>query len=278
MFTRIASGFVVAAMAWTASCFGGSSHDQNAIPISGNNSKIVTAISKPPATTTSTTTTSTTTIAIVRPTVVAVTTTSTTSTTTTTTSTTSTTLAPETNPIEVQYGYYDKGSNIVTLQMELGMQSVDGVYGPQTRKAHISALGGPTAAIYIFYPEIGETPTPCSHGCEPGDEHYELPTLGMLINEYFQPEDRALARMIAFCESSGQTHDIGSVEVSSALAVGWFQHLAEYWVERSERAGWENYDPFHGEANVAVAAWLFYTSGVHHWNPSKSCWKDAIDE
>jgi len=190
--------------------------------------------------------------------------------TTTTTSPSSTTTQP--NPVYLQYQYYDKGPHVVTLQEELGMAYVDGIYGPNTRSAHIDALGGPTAAVYFMYPEIGWTPTPCSHECLPGDGHYALPTLGELINEYFRPEDRALARMIAFCESSGQTHDIGSTEVSSALAVGWFQHLAKYWVERSERAGFKDYDPFNGRANVGVAAWLFYNSGVHHWNPSKACW------
>ena len=171
-----------------------------------------------------------------------------------------------------QYRYFERSQDVTALQMELGMRSVDGVYGPETRKAHIEALGGPTAVLYRNYPEFGQTPTPCSHGCEPGDGHYELPTLGELINEYFLPEDRVLARMIAFCESSGQTHHTGSEVVSVALAVGWFQHLAKYWQERSTRAGFEHYDPFNGRANVGVAAWLFYSSGVHHWNPSKACW------
>jgi len=175
-----------------------------------------------------------------------------------------------------EYRYYERSQDVTALQELLGMASVDGIYGPNTRRAHIDALGGSTAAVYRFYPEIGRTPTPCSHGCLPGDGHYELPTLGELINEYFLPEDRSLARMIAFCESSGQTHHTGSIEVSSALAIGWFQHLAKYWVDRSERAGWAGYDPFNGRANVAVAAWLFYASGVHHWNPSKACWGDHV--
>jgi hypothetical protein len=161
----------------------------------------------------------------------------------------------------------------VDLQEALGMDSVDGVYGPQTRTAHIKSFGSSMSAILHFYPEVMQAPTPCSHECLPGDGHYELPTLGELINEYFLPEDRSLARMIAFCESSGQTHDIGSTEVSSALAVGWFQHLAKYWQERSERAGFKDHDPFNGRANVGVAAWLFYNSGAHHWNASKACWE-----
>ena len=179
--------------------------------------------------------------------------------------------------IRREYRYYERSRNVTALQMELGMPSVDGVYGPNTRRAHIEALGGPSAAVIIFYPELFEAPTPCSHGCLPGDGHYELPTLGELINEYFKPEDRALARKIAFCESSGQTHHIGSEVVSHAFAIGWFQHLAKYWLERSEKAGWGDYHPFHAEANVAVAAWLFYNSGVHHWNPSKACWGETED-
>ena len=171
-----------------------------------------------------------------------------------------------------EYRYIERSQDVTALQMELGMRSVDGVYGPQTRKAHINALGGPTAAIYRFYPEIGEAPTPCSHGCIPGDGHYELPTLGELINEYFKPEHHELAHKIVFCESSGLSHHIGSTEVSSALAVGWFQHLAKYWQDRSEKAGFKDHDPFNGRANVGVAAWLFYSSGIHHWNPSRSCW------
>ena len=175
----------------------------------------------------------------------------------------------------MSYRYYERSQNVTALQMELGMRHVDGVYGPNTRSAHIDALGGPHTLLLRNYPEFGQSLTPCSHGCIPGDGHYELPTLGALIDEYFLPEDRALARRIAFCESSGQTHHVGSDVVSDALAVGWFQHLAKYWGERSGKAGWGDYHPFHGRANVAVAAWLFYSSGVHHWNPSKSCWEDT---
>lgn len=174
-----------------------------------------------------------------------------------------------------EYRYYERGPQITALQEILGLRSVDGIYGPITRRAHIEALGGPSAAVIIFYPELFEVPTPCSHGCVPGDGHYELPTLGELIDKYFKPRDRAIALEIAFCESSARSWHIGSEVVSHAYAIGWFQHLAKYWPERSEKAGWGNYHPFHAEANVAVAAWLYYTSGIHHWNPSKACWGDS---
>ncbi len=192
------------------------------------------------------------------------------STTTATTTTTTTTTTP--SALYSRYEYYERSPRVTDLQIELDMKAVDGVYGPATRRKHIDALGGPSVAVLTFYPEVWQNPTPCSHGCLPGNEHYELPTLGELINEYFLPEDRELALKIAFCESSGRSWDIGSSEVSHAFAVGWFQHLAKYWPERSEKAGWGEYHPFHGRANVGVASWLFYSSGVHHWNPSKACW------
>ena len=180
-----------------------------------------------------------------------------------------------TSIVEQEYRYYDRGPHVVSLQEELGMNYIDGIYGPMTRRAHINALGGPHNAVIIFYPELFATLTPCSHGCLPGDGHYLLPTLGELINRYFLPEDRELAHKIAFCESSARSWHIGSEVVSHAFAIGWFQHLAKYWPERSEKAGWGEYHPFHAEANVAVAAWLYYSSGVHHWNPSKACWGQA---
>jgi hypothetical protein len=177
--------------------------------------------------------------------------------------------------LRTEYRYYERGPRITDLQKILGLSSVDGVYGPVTRRAHIETLGGPSAAVIIFYPELFEVSTPCSHGCIPGDGHYELPTLGELVDKYFKPRDRAIALEVAFCESSAHSSHIGSTVVSHAYAIGWFQHLAKYWPERSVRAGWGDYHPFHAEANVAVAAWLYYSSGIHHWNPSKACWGDS---
>jgi hypothetical protein len=157
---------------------------------------------------------------------------------------------------------YDRSPEIVQLQILLGLKYVDGIYGPVTRKAHIEYLGGPLTALAVFHPEI-DYPVPTSDT-----------TLGELINRYFRPDDRAWARQVAFCESSAQTYDTESAVVSSALAVGWFQHLAKFWSERSEKAGVSGASPFDTEANVAVAAWLLYEGGgTRHWNPSRTCWE-----
>ena len=162
-----------------------------------------------------------------------------------------------------QYPMYDRSGDVTQLQMILGLSSVDGIYGPVTRAEHVAYLGGPHAALAVFHPEI-DYPVPTSDT-----------TLGDLINRYFLPDDRAWARQVAFCESSAQTYDTESAVVSSALAVGWFQHLAKFWSERSEKAGVSGVSPFDTEANVAVAAWLLYEGGgERHWNPSRTCWEE----
>ncbi len=191
--------------------------------------------------------------------------------------TTTTSPPPTTLPylVDQQYGFWEKGRHITALQELLGMHSIDGVYGPNTRATHMKWFGSNYAALQHFngraswYIEAID-PEPASEY----EGHYWLdrPTLQELVDKYFLPEDRALAFRIAFCESSAQPEDTHNGEVSNALAVGSFQHLAKYWRERSEAAGFKGYDIFDLKAQVGVAAHLFYSSGVHHWNPSKACW------
>ncbi len=198
----------------------------------------------------------------------ATTTLTTTTTTTAIVATTTTTEPPVTTTTESlaarQFQMYERGSAVARLQEQIGMEYVDGIYGPVTRRAHIDYLGGPHEALAVFYPDLA----------------YPVPTgsttLDELIDRYFQPGDRAWATRVAFCESSGQPHHTGSTEVSSAFAIGWFQHLAKYWAERSEKAGVLGASPFDSEANVVVAAWLFYEGGgARHWNPSRTCWEEG---
>jgi hypothetical protein len=177
--------------------------------------------------------------------------------------------------IDNQYGFYEKGSHIVELQRLLGLRFVDGIYGPDTRKAHMEWFGSPQVAQRHFfdrgtwYIETVDPEMEWQHNWADWDEP---PSLQQLVDIYFLPEDRPWALRVAFCESSAKPTDTYSNAVSHALAVGWFQHLSRFWLQRSELAGWPGYDIFDTEPNVAVAAWLFYSSGGHHWNPSKPCW------
>jgi hypothetical protein len=78
-----------------------------------------------------------------------------------------------------------------------------------------------------------------------------------LVTSYFQPADVPMAMAVLHCESRG---DPGMVTPPYG-ASGLFQHLAGYWSERAERAGWAGWGPLDAEANVAVAAWLRYQAG-----------------
>lgn len=178
--------------------------------------------------------------------------------------------------IDQMYGFYERGSHIVELQRLLGMRFVDGIYGPATRRLHMEWFGSFEAAHRYFYNRetwYSETIDPEEDWRHNWANWEEPPTLLELVNLYFLPEDREWALKVAQCESSARPNDTYSNAVSSALAVGWFQHLSRFWLERSQRSGWYGYDIFDTEPNVAVAAWLFYENGDSHWNESKSCWK-----
>jgi len=104
-----------------------------------------------------------------------------------------------------------------------------------------------------------------------------LPTLGELINEYFEPEDREFFTWLAYCESSADPGDIYSYAMHPlSKATGWFQHLPKFWIERSVRSGFTGFPIDHPVANVGVAAWLFYEDGgAKHW---KACTEKYIRE
>ncbi len=82
-----------------------------------------------------------------------------------------------------------------------------------------------------------------------------------LVEQYFRPDDVPWAMRVMACESGGDPY----AKNPTSSASGLFQHLARYWDERSAKAGWAGASIWDPEANIAVAAWLFYTGGPGHW-------------
>ena len=83
-----------------------------------------------------------------------------------------------------------------------------------------------------------------------------------LVSRYFHHEDIEWALGIIACESRGDPN----ARNRRSSARGLFQHLGKYWDERSHKAGWAGASIFDPEANIAVAAWLFYSQGgKKHW-------------
>ena len=84
----------------------------------------------------------------------------------------------------------------------------------------------------------------------------------LLVAQYFAPEDVDWAMGRIACESTGDPY----AENPRSSAAGLFQHLHRYWPERAEAAGWAGAPVWDPEANIAVAAWLFYEGGgPGHW-------------
>jgi len=82
-----------------------------------------------------------------------------------------------------------------------------------------------------------------------------------LVMTYFQAVDIPWAMRVMSCESGGSP----TAKNPGSSASGLFQHLARYWPSRSVAAGWAGASIWDPEANIAVAAWLFYTGGRSHW-------------
>ena len=132
---------------------------------------------------------------------------------------------------------------------------------------HSSQMTSPTSQ-----PKISETPSP-----KPPAEPMEAspsPSLSSptsfplsveqwrpLVEAFFSPSDVTWALRVISCESNGDPN----ADNPRSTASGLFQHLATYWGERSTKAGWGGSSIWDPEANIAVAAWLYYNGGPGHW-------------
>ena len=83
-----------------------------------------------------------------------------------------------------------------------------------------------------------------------------------LIVIHFRPADHEWARRVMECESGG---DPDATNPTSGAA-GLFQFLPSTWTWASDHAGWEGSSPHDAQANVAVAADLYYWLGPTQWS------------
>lgn len=139
---------------------------------------------------------------------------------------------------------------------------------PSTTQADIpdvlSIVGGVGRATATL-PTVAATPVSSAMGFPPAVEAWRT-----LVTEFFPADVVDQALEVMWCESRG---DPGAVHAESG-ASGLFQHLPEFWAERSLGAGLEGSDIADPEANIAVAGWLFGHGGWSHWVASEACWGD----
>ena len=101
-------------------------------------------------------------------------------------------------------------------------------------------------------------------------EHTEL------VQRYFKEEDILRALGIIYCESSGKAEAVGN-NTNGTQDVGLWQFNDDTWAWLTPKLGILE-DRTNTETSTAVAAWLVYNDGWHHWNSSKHCWKGTNNE
>ena len=92
-----------------------------------------------------------------------------------------------------------------------------------------------------------------------------------LFSQYFQEEDLETALRISWCESRGKPTAVGiNKDGSKDVGLWQFNDNTWDWLKPKLKITLDRTDV---EVSTAVASWLFYNDGSHHWKPSKFCWK-----
>lgn len=91
-----------------------------------------------------------------------------------------------------------------------------------------------------------------------------------LFSKYFKKEDLETALRISWCESRGKPNAVG-VNKDGSKDVGLWQFNDRTWAWLKPKLKITS-DRTDKKVSTAVASWLFYNDGSHHWKPSKFCW------
>lgn len=86
----------------------------------------------------------------------------------------------------------------------------------------------------------------------------------------------SLVHQVLYTVSSGRPHAIGN-NTNGTRDVGLWQFNDDTWAWLKPKLGIisKRTNP---EVSTAVAAWLVYNDGWHHWNSSKHCWKGTDND
>ena len=91
------------------------------------------------------------------------------------------------------------------------------------------------------------------------------------IEQYFEKEDVLQAMLIIYCESRGKPNAVGiNKDNTKDIGLWQFNDRTWEWLTPKLKLKQDRYDP---TVSTAVASWLVYNDGWHHWNSSKHCWK-----
>ena len=91
------------------------------------------------------------------------------------------------------------------------------------------------------------------------------------IEQYFKQEDVKQAMLIVYCESRGKAIAVG-LNRDGTYDKGLWQFNDRTWEWLTPKLKIKG-DRFNAKLSTAIASWLVYNDGWHHWNSSSACWK-----
>ena len=91
------------------------------------------------------------------------------------------------------------------------------------------------------------------------------------IEQYFEEEDVLQAMLIIYCESRGKPN-AGGINKDNTKEIVLWQFKDRTWKWLSDKLDIKS-SRTNPRVSTAVASWLVYNDGWHHWNSSKHCWK-----
>jgi len=93
-----------------------------------------------------------------------------------------------------------------------------------------------------------------------------------LVSTYFKEDDILQALNVIYCESSGKPDAVGK-NTNGTADVGLWQFNDNTWAWLKSKLDIIS-NRTNPKVSTAVASWLVYNDGWHHWNSSKHCWKN----
>ena len=156
-----------------------------------------------------------------------------------------------------EYEMFENSAVVQWLQYWLGMEQ-DGIYGPQTNRAHRQRAmeRGITVPIHEYVVP--------DQDFGPAVEQWRSEVVTAIARYGGPASDVSKFLRVMRCESGGDPDAYNEASGASGL----MQHLSNYFPWRAKMAGFEGASPFDPVANINTSAWLLYehvAGGWQHW-------------
>jgi len=90
------------------------------------------------------------------------------------------------------------------------------------------------------------------------------------VSTYFKEEDVKRAMLVIYCESRGKPDAVGiNKDNTRDIGLWQFNDNTWQWLSPKLKITSKRTNP---KVSTAVASWLVYNDGWHHWDSSKHCW------